>query len=659
MNTLDNNELLNRLGEGEDTDLEFKSAKGGVPKGLWESYSALANTNGGYIVLGVNDNGSIEGLSNLKKIKKSLWDCLNDRGKISQNLLNTDDVIEESTGSGAILVLRIPRATRHQRPVYIGQNPLRGTYRRNYEGDYRCSEQDVGRMLADRAEEPKDSQILEGFSLEEDLDSSSVQQYRNRFSSRSPSHSWLSENDLELLKKLGGWKRNRQTGKEGLTLAGLMMFGKAEAIQEAVPEYNLDYREYLTSDLRERWSDRLTLDGTWEGNLFQFFQKVILRLSADLKLPFLLDLKLIRRGESPVHIAIREALVNTLIHADYTGQGGIVIEKNPAEFRFTNPGTLLISMDQFIEGGVSECRNKSLQKMFFMIGAAEKAGSGWDKIRQGWASQHWRSPRIGETVQPDRVKIFLPTISMIPKESLERLRQRFGLEFEQLNQTEVSVLATADLEGEVSNIRMRQISKEHRSDLTILLRGLVSKGLLEQEGQGRWTIYHLPQSHFDPQLDFLDSPKDIVDSSKDIVDSSKDIVDSPKDIVDSPKDIVDSPKDIVDSVDNQQELDKTKTEESVLWKGIPFDKVKTLADLAKVGRSRISAQEMKQLILKLCREDFLTKSQLAELLDKNSNHIYRHYLKVLVEEGSLRLKYPDSLKRPGQAYKTVENQNNS
>ena len=104
------------------------------------------------------------------------------------------------------------------------------------------------------------------------------------------------------------------------------------------------------------------------------------KLSIDLKIPFQLNADLFRKGETIVHEAIREALVNALIHADYLGQGGVIIEKYKDRFEFSNPGSLLISIDQLLKGNTSECRNKSLQIMFTMIGAAERAGSGIDKI---------------------------------------------------------------------------------------------------------------------------------------------------------------------------------------------------------------------------------------------------------------------------------------
>ena len=184
------------------------------------------------------------------------------------------------------------------------------------------------------------------------------------------------------------------------------MFGKDEAIRDhsAIPQYHVDYRERLSDDPEVRWTDRLTGDGTWTANLFQFYQRVLSRLFADLKVPFQLRPDMFRKDETIVHEAIREALVNALIHADYRGKGGIVIEKYRDRITLSNPGSLLLPVEQLFQGGISECRNKSLQLMFQQIGGGEKAGSGIDKIRQGWASQKWRLPLIRETTRPDRVQ---------------------------------------------------------------------------------------------------------------------------------------------------------------------------------------------------------------------------------------------------------------
>jgi len=461
-------------------------------------------------------------------------------------------------------------------------------------------------MLTDQDQKPIDSRILKYFTIN-DLDLQSIQQYRQRFASFRPTHPWLSENDQGLLTKLGGWREDRETGEEGLTLAGLLMFGTEESLRDKLPSYNLDYREKLSDD---RWSDRLTVDGTWSANLFQFYLRVIQRLEADIKIPFQLNSDLFRQGTTIVHESVREALVNSLIHADYQGIGGIVIEKYPDRFEFSNPGSLLISKKQLLQGGISECRNKSLQTMFTQIGAAEKAGSGVDKIFRGWNSQHWRPPIVIEQLQPERVEWILPMISLIPKESSDRLEKHFKDKFYKFTPNEIQALVTADIEEYVDNVRMRQITGEHPTDITRLLQDLVKKDALVPEGQGRWSRYRLPR------LDSLHNENHSLHNENHSLHNEN------------------------HSLHNEQGLPDTQ---QALTK---------IAEPAKL-KKRLRDHEMEKIILELCQEKWLTRKEISELIGRNSEGIRSRFLNPMVKHGLLRLRYPDKPNRQDQSYTTV------
>ncbi len=56
-----------------------------------------------------------------------------------------------------------------------------------------------------------------------------------------------------------------------------------------------------------------------------------------------------------------------------------LVIKRPDMFGFRNPGELRLPLSVVLAGGTSDCRNRSLQKMFQMVGAAEQAGSGFPK----------------------------------------------------------------------------------------------------------------------------------------------------------------------------------------------------------------------------------------------------------------------------------------
>ena len=117
--------------------------------------------------------------------------------------------------------------------------------------------------------------------------------------------------------------------------------------------------------------------------LFQFYYRVYPKLAAALPKPFALK-DGIREDETPTHTALREAFINALVHCDYSVDSNITIELHKDCYIFSNPGSLLLSIAQYYQGGNSVCRNKALQTMFMLIGSAEKAGSGADKIMQGW-----------------------------------------------------------------------------------------------------------------------------------------------------------------------------------------------------------------------------------------------------------------------------------
>ena len=278
----------------ESIDLECKLAagrdgKGALPKDFWPTYSAFANTNGGIVLLGIREKRNqfiVEGIENPSKVRKELFDGMNNRQKVSCSLL-TDAMVSELVLEGkTVLVVEIPRATRKQRPVHLTLNPFQGnTYRRLNEGDMAIPDVEVKRMLAEQVEDSRDDRILKGFDMA-DLDMETFRIYRQIFSNREPGHPWNELNNQEYLRQIGGWKKNRETGESGLTVAGLLMFGQMVSIQDEFPNYMLDYQEREDDKAERRWVDRITLDGKWSGNLYDFYRKVYLKLTADLKVPF-------------------------------------------------------------------------------------------------------------------------------------------------------------------------------------------------------------------------------------------------------------------------------------------------------------------------------------------------------------------------------------
>ena len=494
-------EQVSRLLENkEGSTLEFKSALGGFPKSFWETYSAFANTQGGVIILGVKEYQGIFEPNNLSdedmdKLQKDFWSGARNKNTTNICLLQQKDVEVGHIGDSKVLVFHIPAARREQRPVHCTMDAFRGTYRRNYEGDYLCSPMEVRRMFADAdITRPADGRILKNYSWD-DIDKPSFDQYRRLFAVARPNHTWLALSDEDLMRKLGGYRKDRETGEEGFTVAGLLMFGKYDSIRDesCVPRFFPDYKEIPSDTSSQRWIDRVCPDGTWEANLFQFYRRVLPKLHEVIPTPFRLENSQ-RRDETMAHESLREALANLCIHADYSEESSLLVYRYPHFILFSNPGTMLVTPMQFYYGGESVCRNTNLQTMFMMLGSADKAGSGGDKILKGWDSVGWIRPYIEERSQPNKVELLMPLESLMDDRILQELQKRFDDRLDSLDKHELMVMALTLTENKVNNERLRDVLPLHPADITHILQQLTKSGLLVSEGHGRGTVYQLNDS---------------------------------------------------------------------------------------------------------------------------------------------------------------------
>ena len=173
-------------------------------------------------------------------------------------------------------------------------------------------------LISDSFPKSYDSNVLEKFSFD-DLDIKTVTSYITRFSNLNPAHPFITLDTIKFLEAIGAMSKDRSTKVPILkpTVAGLLVFGKYRSIRDAINHYSVEYIDKrLSLENQERYSDRIIYDGTWgEGNLYNFFFAVIPKLSNSLISKFdVEDDNITRKDESLLHIAIREALVNSIIH---------------------------------------------------------------------------------------------------------------------------------------------------------------------------------------------------------------------------------------------------------------------------------------------------------------------------------------------------------
>ena len=478
----------------ENNRIEAKKAAGGLPQSIWETYSAFANTLGGIILLGVEEHPdkSLHAihLPDPEKLVKDFWDTVNNPNKASVNILSSKDVTIEAVGEDRIVVINVPRADRSYKPVFVDGNPL-NSYRRNGEGDYKCTSDELHAMYRDASVKTQDMLVLQEMRLDV-INAESLRAYRQRMRLSRPGHVWDTLDDEQLLIKLGAAAIG-ENGSVHPTAAGLLMFGNESDIVREYPRYFLDYREEY--DDVHRWTDRvISSSGDWSGNVFDFYFRVYNKLQLDLKVPFEMN-GIYRIDDTPVHGALREALANCLVNADYYGRQGLVIIKKKDVITMTNPGDFRIGLSAARSGGVSDPRNGTMMKMFNLIDIGERAGSGIPNIFSVWKQQGWSDPTILISSEPDRSTLILPLIQHYyadaatkSSDNKENSDKKVAIKTER-NKNAILAYLTDHASAKVSDFEPLLGIKAAR--IRRLLSEMIADGVVVAEGANRNRTYRL------------------------------------------------------------------------------------------------------------------------------------------------------------------------
>lgn len=462
----------------ESDKLECKRATNSFPKEALNSYSAFANTDGGIILLGIEEkNGEFipVGVQDQDKIKKDLFDTLNNPERVSKNLITNGHVEEENIDGKVIIKIEVPRAYYTDKPIYLNKNPYL-SYKRNHEGDYKCSENEVKIMIRDSSDDSLDNALVNNFSIE-DLDSQTIDSYKNRFKVLRPDHPFLGLNDEDFLKKIGVLRINRETLKLEPTLGGLLVFGKNESIKEILPHFHLEYID-KSDPSNKRWSERVIYDGSWgEGNLYNFFFLVINKLRSSLENPFEVEKDGITRKEvGDTYMALREAFVNSIIHADFKIEEPIKIIRYSNYYEFQNPGELRISKEEFFCGEHSKPRNNIIQEIFRFLSLCERAGTGIPTILETVKKEYYKFPEIEEKNSMFIFKFWNTNILV---------------EMSNISSKEKSILEYILKNEKITNKDARENLKISKHEATDSFNSLLEKKYIEKFGNGKGTYYKI------------------------------------------------------------------------------------------------------------------------------------------------------------------------
>ncbi|MDM8146996.1 ATP-binding protein [Priestia megaterium] len=434
----------------------------------------------------------------------------------------------------------------------------------------------------------QDNLILEHYGLNE-LNFDTIKSYRDRFAEVKPAHPWNALETKEFLYKVGAWGKVRDTHKEGVTLAGLLLFSEERIITEVLPQYFLEYRE---SKGNEEWTERFTSqDGTWSGNIFDFYFHIY---------------EIVRNSEPQPSIAssLTEVLINMLIHADYNGEGGVILEKQPSHYVFSNPGLLLVSTDSVFSNTVSQLRNPNIVKLFSLLGLCERSGSGLKKVKQNWSLHHYKTPAIDQDVSMHRTVVTL---------SLSTQERQVSSSGKDTYNTSIT-----DSGNNFKDVEKYQNTPKNNVEIDSCNKNKYSynKRLIEE-----FKSYNNDVNSFNKEDNYYNNESNLYNND------------------------VNSYNNNHDSYNNEQEKDSSNL--------VNVENVDTkLWDIAALAREkkRLSPNEMEHIILELCKEKPLMLKEFAYLLERTPDGVRNNYLTKLLRKGQLQLKYPNQPNHPKQAY---------
>ncbi len=215
--------------QGEGLQVEFKECKSGLSRNIFETVCAFLNRSGGELLLGVKDCGEIQGvkLENIDKIKNDFIVAMNNPQKISPSFyLSIEEVLIDDK---KILHIYVPESSQ----VHRCNNKI---YDRNGDGDFNITDKQhlVSTLYLRKQTNYSENKIYPYAELA-DLRMDVISRARKMAAIQREEHPWEAMNDVELIKSAQLYGRDFQTGKCGITLAGILLFGKDSTILFDVP----------------------------------------------------------------------------------------------------------------------------------------------------------------------------------------------------------------------------------------------------------------------------------------------------------------------------------------------------------------------------------------------------------------------------------------
>jgi ATP-dependent DNA helicase RecG len=394
--TAENLERL--LQQGEGINIEFKQARRGLPRDVFESVCAFLNRQGGHLLLGASNDGQATGVDEAEAdhLQRDFAALSNNPTKLQPPFLL--ELEQVRVGKALLLYAYVPQSSQVHRTDGV-------VFDRGHEGDFRVVDNErISQLYARKSNYYSESRIFSRLQLS-DFKPGLLDKVRGLLRARRPDHPWLPLRDEELLRSAGLYQTDPLTGEQGYTLAAVLLLGSDQLLQTVLPAYRIDAL-VQRQDL-DRYDDRLNI----RGNLVEAYEQLMDFVAKHLPDPFYLE------GDVRVSLRekiFREVVANLLVHREY-------LNGRPARFVIYADRVEVDNANHAVSHGPLDPRgfapfpkNPTLARFFAQLGRVEELGSGVRNVTR--YLQAYRPGGQAEFVEEDvfRTVIPLPINALLP-----------------------------------------------------------------------------------------------------------------------------------------------------------------------------------------------------------------------------------------------------
>ena len=423
---------------------------------------AFANCDGGKLYIGVRDDGTVVGLDNTDSVSLQISNMVRDAIKPDVTMfLHYETIVENGKN---IVAVAIQRGT--DRPYYLASKGMRpeGVYVRQGYSSVPATDTAIRHMIKET-----DGDRFEAMrSLSQDL---TFEETQKEFALRKTEFGPQQMRTLKLIDQDGLYSN----------LALLLSDQCVHTIKVAV---------FQGTD-QTIFKDRREFNGSLMQQMNEVYDFIDFRnqTRATIEKLYRTDVR-----DYP-EIAVREALLNLLVHRDYAFSSSALISIYADRIEFVSIGGLMPGIDlEDVMVGISVCRNQDLANVFYRLHLIEAYGTGMGKIMQAYEGRQ-EKPAIETT--KNTFKIILPNVNA-KHETENRTALRSGTQHtisteKKLGDEEEKILEYARKHGAITRNDVIGLLEVSASTAARVIRKMVKGNLLEQNGRARNTHYTITE----------------------------------------------------------------------------------------------------------------------------------------------------------------------